>query len=58
MARQNWSAFCQLDSDRDGLANGIELLDPQCVWRPGQPRPLGQATTQEMDATQTNVAMG
>ena len=40
MARQNWSAFCQLDSDRDGLANGIELLDPQCVWRPGQPRPL------------------
>jgi len=31
-----WSAeLCQLDSDGDGLTNGQELGDPQCVWTTG-----------------------
>ena len=39
-----WSlAFCELDSDGDGLSNGQELGDPLCVWYRGseeQPLPL------------------
>ena len=27
--------LCRLDSDDDGLTNGQELGDPQCVWRQG-----------------------
>jgi hypothetical protein len=48
--RQDWAALCELDSDGDGITNAIELLDPDCEWRPapaGQPntpRPAGQAT--------------
>lgn len=48
--RQDWSRLCDLDSDGDGITNAIELLDPDCEWRPapaGQPntpRPAGQAT--------------
>ncbi|XP_070190209.1 peptidyl-glycine alpha-amidating monooxygenase A-like [Littorina saxatilis] len=33
---QNWTAaLCRLDSDGDGLTNGQELGDPDCVWTPG-----------------------
>ncbi|XP_048241452.1 uncharacterized protein LOC124142783 [Haliotis rufescens] len=28
--------LCQKDSDGDGLTNGQELGDPECVWHPGQ----------------------
>lgn len=48
--RQDWARLCALDSDGDGITNAIELLDPDCEWRPapaGQPntpRPAGQAT--------------
>jgi hypothetical protein len=48
--RQDWSRLCDLDSDGDGITNAVELLDPNCEWRPappGQPntpRPAGQAT--------------
>ena len=28
-------ALCRMDSDMDGLSNGGELGDPQCVWKPG-----------------------
>lgn len=32
----NWTkALCELDSDGDGMTNGQELGDPQCVWTPG-----------------------
>nr|KAG5695070.1 hypothetical protein BaRGS_032563 [Batillaria attramentaria] len=32
-----WSStLCRLDSDGDGLTNGQELGDPDCVWTPGQ----------------------
>ncbi|BFZ05645.1 hypothetical protein BsWGS_08685 [Bradybaena similaris] len=32
-----WSKeLCLLDSDGDGLTNGQELGDPNCVWTPGQ----------------------
>ena len=48
--RQEWARLCDLDSDGDGISNAIELLDPECEWRPaplGQPntpRPVGDAT--------------
>ncbi|XP_067660247.1 dopamine beta-hydroxylase-like [Haliotis asinina] len=32
-----WSKeLCQKDSDGDGMTNGQELGDPDCVWSPGQ----------------------
>ncbi|CAG5131305.1 unnamed protein product [Candidula unifasciata] len=32
-----WSKeLCQLDSDGDGLTNGEELGDPDCLWTPGE----------------------
>nr|KAG5700456.1 hypothetical protein BaRGS_013943 [Batillaria attramentaria] len=32
-----WTAdLCRLDSDGDGLTNGQELGDPDCVWREGE----------------------
>ncbi|KAL3930594.1 MAG: hypothetical protein SGPRY_001475 [Prymnesium sp.] len=35
-AGYRWSeALCRMDSDRDGLTNGQELGDPDCLWRPG-----------------------
>ncbi|MGB0647850.1 MAG: hypothetical protein ACPGQS_11775, partial [Bradymonadia bacterium] len=49
-ARQDWSDMCHLDSDGDGITNAVELLDPECTWRPapaGQPNtplPIGLAT--------------
>ena len=30
------SALCRKDSDGDGLTNGQELGDPDCVWTKGQ----------------------
>ena len=33
--------ICPLDSDGDGLSNGIELGDPDCQWRPGDRLPNG-----------------
>ena len=41
-ARQQWSEMCQLDSDGDGITNAVELLDPECTWRPA---PIGQPNT-------------
>eukprot|EP00029_Vermamoeba_vermiformis_P014686 TRINITY_DN978_c0_g2_i1.p1 TRINITY_DN978_c0_g2~~TRINITY_DN978_c0_g2_i1.p1 ORF type:complete len:649 (-),score=57.62 TRINITY_DN978_c0_g2_i1:58-2004(-) len=36
-AGYNWTMeLCQLDSDGDGIPNGVELGDPSCVWTPGQ----------------------
>ena len=32
-------ALCQKDSDGDGLSNGVELGDPQCVWVKGGAKP-------------------
>ena len=32
-------ALALLDSDADGFSNGVELLDPQGVWRPGEAQP-------------------
>lgn len=37
----DWPAVCPLDSDGDGASNGLELADPECRWRPGDPRPTG-----------------
>merc|ERR1719237_1097368 len=28
--------ICRMDSDGDGMTNGEELGDPNCVWTPGQ----------------------
>ena len=33
------TALAGQDSDGDGWSNGAELLDPNGVWRPGQPDP-------------------
>ena len=32
-------SLAQLDSDRDGFTNGMELGDPAGAWRPGDPAP-------------------
>ena len=40
----NWTALCDVDSDGDGLTNGQELADPDCVWQPGDVNPLGEIT--------------
>lgn len=32
---KKWNkSLCQLDSDKDGISNGEELGDPDCVWTP------------------------
>ncbi len=36
--------MCYLDSDFDGISNGEELGDPQCLWRPGTRLPGGPTT--------------
>ena len=43
---QKWNEYiCRADSDRDGLSNGEELGDPDCVWRPGAtPAQVNQIT--------------
>ena len=34
---QKWDkCLCEYDSDGDGLTNGEELGDPDCVWEPGK----------------------
>jgi len=33
------NALAVLDSDGDGAKNGVELQDPNGVWRPGNPDP-------------------
>ena len=38
------SGMCPLDSDADGLSNGVELGDPDCTWRPGDPMPRADTT--------------
>lgn len=37
----DWAQLCPLDSDGDGLTNGQELNDPNCVWVRGQANPGG-----------------
>ena len=38
-------ALCQQDSDGDGLTNGQELGDPDCIWYEGGPDPVGPAVS-------------
>ena len=38
------AGICGLDSDADGLTNGDELADPDCLWRPGQAVPRQPVT--------------
>ena len=38
------AGICGLDSDADGLTNGDELADPDCLWRPGQALPRQPVT--------------
>ena len=34
---KSWTkALCEMDSDKDGLSNGVELGDPNCVWSKGE----------------------
>jgi len=35
MTNASWKALCTMDSDKDGLSNGVELGDPCCHWEPG-----------------------
>jgi uncharacterized protein (TIGR03382 family) len=37
-------AWCQRDSDGDGMTNGQELGDPDCTWVEGDPNPAGAVT--------------
>ncbi|XP_046576553.1 DBH-like monooxygenase protein 1 [Haliotis rubra] len=32
---RNWANVCNMDSDGDGMTNGQELGDPQCIWTSG-----------------------
>jgi hypothetical protein len=34
-----WPALCVLDTDGDGVTNGVEMGDPCCVWVQGGPAP-------------------
>lgn len=35
-AKLQWTVeLCQMDSDGDGMTNGEELGDPDCIWQPG-----------------------
>ncbi|XP_069119453.1 dopamine beta-hydroxylase-like [Argopecten irradians] len=35
-AGKTWTReFCEMDSDADGITNGEELGDPDCMWTPG-----------------------
>ena len=35
-AGKTWTqTLCQQDSDQDGLSNGVELGDPNCIWSTG-----------------------
>ncbi|RUS72249.1 hypothetical protein EGW08_019990 [Elysia chlorotica] len=37
IAGRKWTqALCLQDSDGDGVSNGQELGDPECVWRVGE----------------------
>ncbi|XP_062608799.1 temptin-like [Saccostrea cucullata] len=36
-ANFQWALICNLDSDGDGLSNGAELGDPNCVFASGTP---------------------
>ncbi|NUP89047.1 MAG: hypothetical protein HUU25_04400 [Candidatus Sumerlaeia bacterium] len=37
---RNWGpSLASLDSDGDGITNGVELQDPAGAWTPGQPSP-------------------
>ncbi|XP_045199192.1 temptin-like [Mercenaria mercenaria] len=39
-AGHQWTkTLCQMDSDKDGQSNGVELGDPNCTWTPGTPAP-------------------
>lgn len=41
-ANYRWTSdLCNKDSDCDGLSNGAELGDPNCVWYEGGPAPEG-----------------
>lgn len=31
----NWAEVCHQDPDGDGQTNGLEMGDPECVWKPG-----------------------
>ena len=35
----DWDALCDLDSDSDGLTNGLELGDSDCTWQVGDDNP-------------------
>jgi MYXO-CTERM domain-containing protein len=37
-------AYCQRDSDGDGITNGQELGDPDCAWVAGDANPPGAVT--------------
>ncbi|XP_067662440.1 tyramine beta-hydroxylase-like [Haliotis asinina] len=32
---RTWANVCNMDSDGDGMTNGQELGDPECIWTPG-----------------------
>ena len=40
----SWETLCELDSDDDGVTNGVELGDPSCTWRDGDPQVEGTPT--------------
>lgn len=47
-ARVDWDTLCGLDADGDGVSNGIELGDPDCMWMPGET--AGAALSNPADA--------
>ena len=38
------TCLCQTDSDGDGMTNGEELGDPECLWVEGDADPSGDVT--------------
>ena len=47
-----WARLAEVDSDRDGYSNGLELGDPNGTWRPGNANPSGP--TRDPDDADSN----
>ena len=56
-ADKNWTkALCQADSDGDGMSNGEELGDPDCIWMTGNTPNMTTGITHPGVCTPVNSA--
>ena len=48
-------ALCEKDSDGDGRSNGLELGDPNCTWKQGDPQPTAICSEGITDPSKANT---